>query len=77
MCMLKQQIDIDIDVHLNYLVEMNIFMYIMFTKFRIMHKIRSLTLAEVSQATSCPASAETMVGLVTHNLTIFVVRVQS
>jgi hypothetical protein len=75
--MLKQQIDIDIDVHLNYLVEMNIFMYIMFTKFRIMHKIRSLTLAEVSQATSCPASAETMVGLVTHNLTIFVVRVQS
>ena len=51
--------------------------YIIFTKFRIMHKIRSLTLAEVSQATSCPASAETMVGLVTHNLTIFVVRVQS
>ena len=48
MCMLKQQIDIDIDVHLNYLVEMNIFMYIMFTKFRIMHKIRSLTLAEVA-----------------------------
>ena len=28
MCMFKQQIDIDIDVHLNYLVEMNIFMYI-------------------------------------------------
>lgn len=46
--MLKQQNDIDIDVHLNYLVEMNIFMYIMFTKFRIMHKIRSLTLAEVA-----------------------------